>query len=358
MVEGRFAFAIPGSLETRTGGYIYDRQVMDRLRDAGWRVDYIELPATFPFPSAGDVDLSIALLNAREDGIPVLVDGLAWGAVPHELASRVRGPVVALCHHPLALENGIDARIAEHFRDNEAMNLALAARIVVTSAMTAETLALDFSVPRERIAIAEPGTQRFARAAGSKEGMAGDGAVALLAVGSIIARKGYDVLVEALASTRDLPWTLRLAGSQERASDVARNLRASVRRHSLEDRIVLLGEVGDAALAAAYGSADVFVLSSHYEGYGMVLAEAMAHGLAIVTTTGGAAATTVPDDAAIKVAPGDAKAMAGALRAVVADATLRRKLSDASWRAGRALPTWTDTAALVASAIQSAGARI
>jgi glycosyltransferase involved in cell wall biosynthesis len=93
-------------------------------------------------------------------------------------------------------------------------------------------------------------------------------------------------------------------------------------------------------------------MSSHYEGYGMALAEAMAHGLPIVTTTGGAMTNTVPDDAAIKVLPGDAAALAKALRKVIADGGTRNTLAEASWRAGQSLPRWNATAATIAAVLK------
>ena len=347
MIRQRVAFAVPGAIETRTGGYIYGRRVIENLRCSGWRVDHVELPASFPHPADADVAASLALLNSLEPGIPVIIDGLAWGALPHAAARRVRGPVVALCHHPLALESGLTDAAARYFRANEKDNLALAVKVVVSSATTRATLIEDFAVMPDRIIVAEPGTDRVARARGSQDG----GTAALFTAGSLIARKGYDVLIEALSRIRFLPWRLRIAGSPDRAPKVANALRELIDARDLQQRVLLLGEVDDDALAREYDGADMFVMSSHYEGYGMVLAEAMAHGLAIVATTGGAAAATVPDDAAIKTQPGDADALAAALRRMIEDRALRRCLADASWRAGQNLPQWSDTAATIARAL-------
>jgi glycosyltransferase involved in cell wall biosynthesis len=130
-------------------------------------------------------------------------------------------------------------------------------------------------------------------------------------------------------------------------------LRASIAAHGLSARVRLAGEAPEAALGAAYAGADLFVLPSLYEGYGMVLGEAMARGLPIVTTTGGAAAQTVPDAAALKVPPGDASALREALASAIADASLRARLSDASWLAGQGLPRWRDGAALIAQVLHS-----
>jgi glycosyltransferase involved in cell wall biosynthesis len=105
-------------------------------------------------------------------------------------------------------------------------------------------------------------------------------------------------------------------------------------------------------LAQNYAGADVFALPSLYEGYGMVLAEAMARGLPVICTTGGAAANTVPDSAGLKVPPGDVEAMRAALARMLGDAALRQKIADASWRAGQSLPRWEDTARTIAAIIR------
>ena len=114
-----------------------------------------------------------------------------------------------------------------------------------------------------------------------------------------------------------------------------------------------MGAVDEGRLADLYARADLFVTASLYEGYGMVLSEALARGLPIVTTTGGAAAETVPDRAALKVPPGDVSALATALGRAIGDATLRKQLADASWAAGQKLPRWEETARIVAGVIRS-----
>ena len=113
------------------------------------------------------------------------------------------------------------------------------------------------------------------------------------------------------------------------------------------------GELSLPQMAQAYASADVFVLPSRYEGFGMVLAEAMARGLPIVASTGGAAAQTVPDAAALKVPPGDAAALAAALARIIGDPALRARLGDASWAAGKRLQRWSRTAEIIAGVLRA-----
>ena len=340
------AFVIPGDIEALTGGYIYDRRVMQLLPSHGIDISLCRLPAGFPFPDANDLaQTQTALARIHPDTI-LLVDGLAWGALPPDLAGSVGPGVVALCHHPLGLEAGLTQQQSAAFLANERQTLAFADHVIVTSATTRGTLTEQLGVPSGRITVAEPGVDPAQRARGS------GGTPVLLAIGTVIPRKGYDVLIDACAQIADCDWRLVIAGSLERAPETARTMLAQIEACGLQGRITLAGEISSDTLENAYATADLFVMSSHYEGYGMALAEAMAHGLPIVTTTGGAMASTVPDDAAIKVPPGDADALGKALRRVIIDPDTRNNLAEAAWRAGQSLSRWNDTAATIAGVLK------
>jgi glycosyltransferase involved in cell wall biosynthesis len=343
-------FAIPGNITLPTGGYAYDREVLARLPAAGIEITHLALPGGYPDPSPEDIARTADQIAATPRDAVLLIDGLAYGAMPASLIERFDRPIVALVHHPLCLEAGLTPSRAEALRALEIAALAHARRVVVTSPMTGRTLAADFGVPAAHIVVAEPGTDEAPRARGS----ASKG-FALLAVGSIVPRKGYDVLVRALeidAAVHAADWHLTIVGALDRSTATADALRGQIARAGLGARIDIAGPKSRGELDALYDQSDVFVLSSHYEGYGMVLAEALARGLPIVTTTGGAAAETVPDSAALKVPPGDAEALQRAVRRVVDDAALRRELADAAWLAGRSLPRWSNTAAAIADVIK------
>jgi len=343
-------FAIPGDITLPTGGYAYDREVLARLPAAGIEVTHLALPGGYPEPSPGDIARTAEQIAATPPDAVLLIDGLAYGAMPADLIARFDRPIVALVHHPLCLEAGLAPSRVETLRALEIAALARAQRVVVTSPMTARTLTADFAVPHTGITVAEPGTDEARRARGS----AGVG-LALLAVGSIVPRKGYDILVRALeidAAANPADWHLRIVGALDRSPATLESLRAQIAGAGLARRIEIAGPKSRADLDDFYDGADVFVLASHYEGYGMVLAEALARGLPIVTTTGGAAAETVPDSAALKVPPGDAVALQKALRRVMNDGALRRELADAAWLAGKGLPRWSDTAETIAKVIK------
>jgi glycosyltransferase involved in cell wall biosynthesis len=342
------AFLIPGDLNLPTGGYAYDRRVLALLGGVGIEATHVPLPAAYPSPTEADLAATARLVAALPRDAVLLIDGLAYGAMPAPLIRGFGRPIVALCHHPLALEAGLSPARADALRGSETVALAQARRVIVTSPATRAILVEDFAVPEARIDVAVPGTDAAARSRGTGRPLQ------LLAVGAVVPRKGYDVLVRALAGLADDDWRLDIAGADDRAPETAAALRAQIEAAGLAARVTLNGAVSPARLGQLYDRADVFVMSSHFEGYGMVLAEAMARGLPIVSTTGGAAAETVPDAAALKVPPGDAAALGAGLRAAMRDSRRRAAMADASWRAGQALPRWDDTARRVADALRKA----
>jgi glycosyltransferase involved in cell wall biosynthesis len=339
-------FAIPGDLDTPTGGYVYARQLLARLPLDGVALRHLALPGGYPHPAAADLAETARLFAATARESVLLIDGLAYGAMPKDLIEGFDRRIVALVHHPLGLEHGLSPERQADLLACEAEALALARHVIVTSPLTRRLLSADFDVPPEKITVAVPGTEPAARAVGTGS------PVQILAVGAVSPRKGYDRLVAALAALKNLDWRATIAGATDRSPACVAALRRAIAASGLEDRIVLAGAVDDERLASLYAAADLVVSPSLFEGYGMVLAEALARGLPLVASTGGAAADTVPDAAAIKVTPGDSLALSAALRTMIVDAALRARLADGAWQAGQRLPRWPETAARVAGVLR------
>lgn len=337
-------FAIPGDIDLPTGGYAYDRRLLAEWRAAGIPARHLALPGSFPNPTPDDLAQTGRLILSQPFDDVLLIDGLAYGAFPESIAAGLAGRVVALVHHPLGLETGLTPEQASGLIAGETAALRYASRIVVTSPTTKRLLVADFAVPESRVTVAVPGVDAASRAVGGPPG----GPLALLAVGSLIPRKAYDVLVSALETLKDRDWRLTIIGATDRAPDTARALQMQIEVAGLQDRITIAGSADTPTLSRAYDAADLFVMPSLYEGYGMVLTEALARGLPILCTTGGAAAETVPDAAAVKVAPGDAEALASALATLIDGADRRAAMADAAWAAAETLPRWRETAAMVA----------
>jgi len=340
------SFAVPGDLATPTGGYAYARRLLAAAEGAELRLRHLALPEGFPHPSAAVSAETGRLLAALPAGRPVLVDGLALGALPLEIVQVAAGPVVALCHHPLALETGVGAEDAARLHLSERAALAAAVHVVAASATTAAILEADYGVPRGKLTVACPGTDPAPRARGS-----GELGVRLLSVGSLTPRKGHDVLVAALAGLTALDWTLTIAGPADRDEACAASLRRAIAEAGLAGRVRLAGALGTEELTAEYDRADLFVLASRYEGFGMVYTEAMARGLPVVGCDAGAVAEATRGAARL-VAPGDVEELRAALSGLIADASARRALGDACWDAAQGFARWPDTAAAVAGAIR------
>jgi glycosyltransferase involved in cell wall biosynthesis len=338
---------VPGPLDQRTGGYIYDRRIVEGLRALGRTVVVHELSGRFPLVD-GVARRSTRDALAAIDGL-TLIDGLAFQAVAGFL-DRLPRPFVALVHHPLALETGIGADEAAALAAAERMVLAAAARVIVTSPQTRVDLG-DYDVAPERVGVVLPGTEPAPLARGS-----GRDELALLCVASLTARKGHLVLLDALATLADLPWHLTCVGSAERDPATARAIAEAIARHELGDRVRLIGEQPEAGLQPYYDAADLFVLASHHEGYGMVLAEALARGLPVVATTAGAIPDTVPASAGLLVRPGDPAALAAALRRMIVEPELRRDLAAGARTVRASLPSWRDAAGAFAGELAKVAA--
>lgn len=339
---------VPGPLDQRTGGYLYDARMVEGLRELGWRVHVHELEGSFPDPDpTARAALDHALASLRE-GARVLIDGLAMGGLPgpiHRHGTRLR--ILSLVHHPLAEETGLSDADRRRLADAERDALRPCVGVLVSSDFTARCLEA-FGVPASRVRAVTPGTDRAPMAEGPEPGRP----PVLLSVASITPRKGHDVLVRALERVRELEWTCVLAGGLDRAPDHAAEVRKLVRAAGLADRIAFPGELHGPDLHDQYRRASIFVLASHYEGYGMALTEAIAHGLPVVSTTGGAIPHTVPGDAALLVEPGDDEAFGAALRTLLEPgSSTRSELASAAYRHAGALPTWSESVRAFARAI-------
>jgi glycosyltransferase involved in cell wall biosynthesis len=346
-VVRRIAFAVPGDLATPTGGYAYDRRMIAELKGLGWQIDFIDLGQGFPRPSDTVRAAAAARLAGIAAGRTIVIDGLALGILP-EAAQRLqdRNPLIALIHHPLAMESGLTARQSGYLRASERAALTAARGVIVTSAATARQLAAEYGVPAERIAVARPGNDPAPMSAGSS-----DGIVRLLSVGAVVRRKGFDVLIAALATIADLPWRLTIAGDRGRDLNTVAQLDVDIAHHKLGEKIAMPGAVPDRQLAGLYAAADLFVLASRYEGYGMAYAEAIAHGLPVIGTTAGAIPETVPASAAVLVAPDDVNALAHALRDTIENSERRRSLAASARQAAGQLPNWQESAKIFSQAL-------
>jgi len=337
-------FVYPGDLDTRTGGYRYDKRIIEEIGQqdgklSHWRVTLVSLEGDYPFPTPLQLDAAAQRFESIEDNTLTVVDGLAYSVMPEIIARHAtRLNIIALIHHPLALETGLSAGESEQLKDLETQALHYAKRIVTTSHLTASSLS-QYNVPSHKVSAVLPGTDS-ANIANST----GCNVVQLLCVATLTPRKAHHVLLDALSKIKPLPWYLHCVGSKDRHADTYQTLLEQCEHHALSHRVSFTGEVDDKQLDRLYLEADLFVLASLHEGYGMVLSEAIAHGLPIICSDAGAMSQTVPEGAGVLVPPGDSEALAIALARFLDDAKHRAQLREAALDARKQLRSWQTAA--------------
>jgi glycosyltransferase involved in cell wall biosynthesis len=340
---------VPDGIDDPTrpsGGNAYDRHVCRGLASLGWSVREHAVPGPWPRPDPPSSAALEGVLRPLPDGAVVLLDGLVASPSPEVLvahAGRLR--LVVLVHMPLG--HRPEGGPAEVIRNREQAVLSAAAAIVTTSRWSRNRLLGLYRLRSEAVQVAEPGVAAAELAAGT------DGGGMFLCVAAVIPEKGHDVLLGALQTVSDLPWQCACVGRLDRDPPFVQSIRRLSVEAGVDDRVHLLGPRAGAELDRCYAGADLMVLASRAETYGMVITEALARGLPVVATDVGGVPEALGSGAdgarpGLLVAPDDPAAVGAALRAWLGDAELRRRLRRAGRARRESLPSWSTTAASVA----------
>ena len=330
----------------RSGGNTYDRRVCRELAALGWAVHEHAVPGAWPRPGEAGHAAFVHAVRRIPDGAVVLLDGLIASTAPEALVPHARRlRQVVLVHMPLGHRPPDDEAGAVRARESEVM--AAATAVVTTSAWTRRRLGELYTLPADRVHVTEPGVDTARLAPGSA---AGD---ALLCVAALTPDKGHDVLLDGLATATDLSWRCTCVGSLVREPAFAAGVRRRARASGLSDRVRFPGPCTGQELDRAYAAADLLVLASHAETYGMVVTEALSHGLPVLATEVGGVTEALGygEDATrpgLLVPPGDPGALGAALRAWLEDAELRERLRLAARGRRAKLRPWAATASAVA----------
>jgi glycosyltransferase involved in cell wall biosynthesis len=325
-----------------SGGNVYDRHLCRELALAGWSVHEHAVPGGWPRADAGSLAALAAVVEPIPDDAVVLLDGLVASTAPDVLVPQARRlRLVVLVHMPLG--HHLDDESAQM---RERAVLSVAAAVVTTSGWTRRRLLELYGLPTDRVHVAEPAVD----AADLVTGTAGGGA--LLCVAAVTFDKGHDVLLDGLAATTDLAWHCVCVGSLDRDPAFVAQLRRRSRDGGLGDRVCFAGPRTGADLDRSYAAADLMVLASRAETYGMVVTEALARGLPVIAPEVGGLPEALGHGAdgtrpGLLVAPGDPAALAAALRAWLGDAELRRRLRRAARQRRGSLPGWSTTTSAV-----------
>ncbi|CAM3700206.1 glycosyltransferase family 4 protein [Smaragdicoccus niigatensis] len=330
-----------------SGGNHYDLRIQDGLAEIGWRVHTWRVPGCWPRPDVRAGSAVAAVTADIPDDSVVLVDGIIASALPEVFvpaARRLR--LVVLMHMPLA-------EMAGHLRDatfRAQEVLSAAAATITTSRWTRDRLLAEHNLSADRVHVAHPGSDAVELAPSRENGRA------LLCVATIAAHKGHDTLVSALDRIAELPWHCTFAGPLDREPRFVDNLRRQLDNSRVADRVTFVGTLAGDSLSKQYAAADLVVLASRVESYGMVLGEALARGIPVVATrvggipeaVGTANDGTVPG---LLVAPNDAEALSEELARWLQDPQLRHRLRAAARDRRRSLPTWRSSTERVAAVL-------
>lgn len=327
---------------TPSGGNVYDRRICRGLAASGWSVHEHAVWGAWPRPGVTErADLARVLVSMPDDAI-VLLDGLVASAVPDVLAPQARRlRLVVLMHMPVGDE-------APDLRRQEAEALSVAVAIVTTSSWSRRRLLDLYALAADRIHVVAPGVDAAPLVPGSAAGSQ------LLCVAAVTPHKGHDLLVQALAMIPDVPWSCVCVGALNRDPGFAERMRLQTQVYGIADRVSFLGPRTGPDLDARYAAADLLVLASRGETYGMVVTEALARGTPVLATAAKGlpeALGRAPDGSlpGILVEPDDPAALAGALRRWLAEPELRRQLRRSARDRRTTLTGWALTSELIAA---------
>jgi glycosyltransferase involved in cell wall biosynthesis len=332
-----------------SGGNGYDRRIARGLDAAGWTVHLHEVPGSWPWAEGRSLGALAAVVGGIPDGALVLIDGLVASPAPEVLSCETeRLRLVVLVHMPLGQGTTDDGA-----REREGTVLSAAASVVTTSAWGRRALLELYSLPGDRVQVAEPGVDPAELAPGTET------AGALLSVAAVIPGKGHDVLVEALRPLAGLRWECECIGSLERDPAFVEHLRRRILDGGMDGRVRFSGPRVGADLASSYAAADVLVLPSRRETYGMVIAEALARGLPVVAADVGGVPEALGRSVdgtrpGLLVPADDPAALRDALRTWLEDAGLRRRLRAAARERRASLTGWSTTTTAVAEVLEGA----
>jgi glycosyltransferase involved in cell wall biosynthesis len=334
-----------------SGGNIYDQRVCQALAAAGWLVCVREVAGAWPW--AGEIGRQAleSVLSEVPDATLVLIDGLVASTVPEVIVPAChRLRVVVLMHMPIGCTTD-----REDAFSGERDVLRAAAAVVTTSSWSRNWLLTSYALGPAKVHVAHPGVDPAPPATGSGKGGA------LLCVGAVTPGKGHDVLLAALTGVAALTWRCTCVGALTVAPRFVGQLRRTAQRAGLEDRFLLRGPRTGSQLDAAYAEADVLVLSSRAETYGMVVTEALARGLPVIAAeVGGVSEALGPSEDGARpgllTPPGDVTALTKALRLWLSDPDLRDSLRRSALERRAVLTDWAETGARVARVLAEVAA--
>lgn len=342
----RVGLVVYGSLSETTGGFLYDRNLVHHLRNAGETVDVIELPwRSYPRHLLDNFDAEVSQrLKAAEVDV-LLQDELCHPSLVR-LNRRVPAdvPIVTVVHHLRSSEPG-SAPLTWFYRLVERRYLQTVDGVIATSHTTRSTV--EDLATIDRSTVVQPGTGRFdsdldRHDVATRANEAGP--LRVLFLGSLIPRKGVDTLLDALARLPHDEWRCTVIGDDAVDPRYAESLREQVADLGIGERVRFTGSLGRGELSGALSNGHVLSIPSRYEGFGIAYLEGMGFGLPPVATTAGGASELVSDGVnGWLIPPDDVDAIERALRPLLDDRERLARRGQAALNRYESHPSWEET---------------
>ncbi|HDY88968.1 MAG TPA: glycosyltransferase [bacterium] len=337
----RINFIVPGDINTLTGGYIYDKKIINGLTAIGCEVILHQLAGDFPCPDEKSIEECRHLLRALPVNGIVVIDGLVAGVIDgiiKENCKRLR--IISLVHLPLSITPWDEQKINRKFFQSERSSLRCSEAVVVSSEFSKTVLLqAEYDIEEEKIYVIEPGLDNIPRKKSYPELPR-----RLLCAANVIKRKGHLDLLEALAQLKEIDWKLICCGSLEQEISYVQNFRGKIKDYDMEERVILKGAISGKDLESEFLNADLFVFPSRFETYGMALTEAAGYGLPVVTSVDAATNRALPGSATIFYQPDNNAELRKTLFDLMTNAENYLKLCMSAKRQTPAAPSWNQSA--------------
>lgn len=357
----RIALLIYNSLETVSGGYLYDRKLVEHLRSQGDQVEIISIPWRNYAAHLTD-NFSRSLFNhLRQLRVDVLLEDElnhpSLFLLNRRLRQEVRFPFISIVHHLRSSEfrpkwqNSLYRLVERKYL--ESINA-----FIINSQVTQQSIAqFGNSLHGKPHVIAYPAGDRFnpiLDTAAIDRRAQQPGPLRIVFLGNLIPRKGLHTLLKALSSVPSDLWELKVIGSLSTEPQYVRYVQNLTSQWNLSNQVKFVGTAPDDRIAQTLLESHVMVVPSSYEGYGIVYLEGMSFGLpAIGTTAGGAGEIITHGVDGFLIDPGDSKSLQAHLFDLASNRRKLGRMGQAAHRRFKAHPGWDETSKNIRQFLES-----
>ena len=269
-----FSFFYPGNINQKTGGYIYEKNILHYSRKNNIPIKFIELSKNYPNPKKIDLINLSKIINKKKLSNILIFDGLVLEGLHNSIEIFKKFKTIALIHHPLYLE--FKGKKSDEFLNRAIKIYKKIDYFIVTSQSTKKLLLEKFKIKSSKISIVEPGIEKF-----KKYKKNNSSKIKLLTCGSIIERKKYDYLIQEIQNIDNIQ--LHIIGDVSRESNYSNKIIKLINSNKLQNKIIMHGKVAQSKLEKLYSICDFYISASEYEGFGMALANAAISNLPIIS---------------------------------------------------------------------------